>query len=162
MFMRHNSALSLQQLLDVEKYLCDQHGVNDFLEFNYEEDASDDTPGNLISFLARYREKIDPEHELSIYDQQSSGGLREEFRPFVQQLSILHHDAMSHEHDQQHAATAHGDLNIGQKRVSKETWAVVDKALKHKFGESVGFSQGKQLIKKAMQSKHLNQYSIIQ
>ena len=154
--MHTNAALSLQQLLDVEKYLCDQHGVNDFSEFDYDEHGEDESPANLVSFLDRYRDKIDPEQELTIYDRQTGGGIREEFHPFVQQLSILHHDDLHSDQDSHHAVSAHGDLNVGQKRVSKETWSVVDKALKHRFGESVSFSQGKQLIKRAMQSKHLN------
>lgn len=88
---RFDTVPTIKQLVDIKKYLCRQHLIRNFSEFAFNED--DDYDNNyldLVSFIHKYREKIDPHGDLSIYEYSSSiGNDRQEIYSFVNQLTMV-------------------------------------------------------------------------
>jgi hypothetical protein len=57
---RYDAVLTLKQLFDIKKHLCNQYSFRNFSEFGINDDDDDNIPLDMISFLNIYREKIDP------------------------------------------------------------------------------------------------------
>ncbi len=105
---------------------------------------------------------IDPDNELSIYQHTVSSSDQTELYSFIQQLSVLDNDQTDEEQSEQHVTLLHGHANIQRLNIGAEKLSAVEKAVKHKFSESIGCRIGKQLIVKVKQQCHDNQSSIIQ
>jgi hypothetical protein len=149
---RFDTVLSIKQLFNVNKHLCNEHSVNNFSDFGMNDD--DDTPLDLISFLHMYREKIDSHGELSIYENPSSIGDRQEMYSFVNQLTVIND---RREEQQQDGFSTGRDIHM-----SKDQLSAVEKAVKHKFGGLLGYNQSSQIVNKAKQQYHKKTHSIIQ
>ncbi|CAF3761406.1 unnamed protein product [Adineta steineri] len=161
LLIHHDNVLTIKQLLRIEGRLCTQHAVNHFSVFNYDENDDDnDNPSNLLSFLDKYRQQIDPHGELSVYEQISSTDDRQELYSFIQQLNIINNNEID-DNNQQHIVSIHGHINSDYIHLSTEKLSAIEKAIKHKFHGSIHFYRGNQMIKKAKQQHRKNDYSII-
>ena len=158
----YDTVLSIKDLLRVDKRLCSQHSVANFSLFAYDENDSEDDPANLVSFLHKHHEMIDPRGELSVYEHGTSVDDRAELFSFVHQLSVINDDKMNEEQQQQHVTVISGHINAEQVPISAEKISAVEKAVKHKFGGFIGCRNGNQIIKKAKQRSRKNNYSSIQ
>ncbi len=159
LLIHYDNVLTIEQLLEVDRYLCAQHGITNFSAFNYDENDSHTNPINFVLFLDKHRHIIDPHDELSVYEHITSVGDQTELYSFIQQLSVINNDEINENHEQQSVALIHGHVNVGPLHLSKEKLSAVEKAVKHKFGRSIG--KGNQLIKKAKQRYRKNKFSII-
>ncbi len=159
LLVRYDTVLTIEQLLEVDQELCAQHGVANFSAFTYDENDRDNNPVNLVSFLDKYHQMIDPHGELSVYEHTASIGDQSELYSFVQQLSAINNDEINEEHQQQSVALVHGHVNAGQLHLSAEKLSAVERAVKHKFVESI--PKVNQLIKKTKQGYRKNKFSII-
>ncbi|CAF0785186.1 unnamed protein product, partial [Didymodactylos carnosus] len=142
---RYDTVLSIKQLFDVEKCLCDQHSVKTFSEFGVNDDDDCDSILDLISFLYKFREKIDPNGELSIYENPSSIGDRQEMYSFVSQLIVLNDRREEQQHDEH---SSNREIHM-----TKDQLSAVEQAVKHKFGGLLGFNRSSQVINKAKQQQ---------
>jgi hypothetical protein len=160
--VRYDTILTIEQILEIDGDLCAHHGVTSFSAFSYDDHDSDDRPINFVSFLDKHRRLIDPHDELSVYEHTASSGDQTELYSFVQQLSALHNDEIHEEQQQQQQVRlVHGHVNAEQRPISAEKLSAVEKAVKYKFGASVSFRKGNQLIMKAKKRHHKNKSSII-
>ena len=142
---RYETVLTIKQLHDIEKHLCRQHSVGKFSDFGITDD--DQLPLDLISFLYTYRDKIDPNGTLSLYEGPSSTSNRQEMYRFVNQLTVLKDQREEEQTD-------------GQKReihMSKDQSSAVEKVIKHKFGGLLGFNRCSQILHKAKQQQRYEQ-----
>ena len=149
LLQRYDTVLSIKQLYDVEKRLCDKYSVNRFSDLGITDNHN--IPLDLISFLYTHREKIDPNGELSIYESPSSVVDRQEMYSFVNQLVVLN-DRIGGGHDEQKREIY----------MTKDQSSAVEKAVKHKFGGLLGFNRSSQIINKARQKHDKNKDTIIQ
>lgn len=157
-----NHHLTIEQFLDIEKSICDQHGVNDFTVFNYD-GYNNDSPMNLLTFLDRYQANIDPEGELVIYDEVGSIGEREDIYTFIRQLNILYQNQMNHHGEQQQQViSAHGDLNARVHAIDPAIVSAVEKAVKCRFSQPISTRETKQMMKKALDSYRPHETTILQ
>ncbi|CAF4681057.1 unnamed protein product [Rotaria sp. Silwood1] len=159
--IHYDTLLTIKQLLKIDEDLCTQYGVTNFSALTYDENDNDDSSANFISFLNKYHEIIDPHEELSVYEQTTSTDDRTELYSFVQQLSIINNDEVRGEYQSQSVAFIHGHVNTEQVHISTETLSAIEKAVKHKFGESINFRKGNQIIKKARKRFRKNKHTII-
>ncbi|CAM4933155.1 unnamed protein product [Rotaria socialis] len=153
---RYDTMLSIKQLFDVEKRLCNQHSVKRFSDFGINDDDDDDDdniPLDLISFLYAYREKIDPNGELSIYESSSSAGDRQEMYSFVNQLIVL--NDRKEEEQEQHC------VNKREIHMTKDQLSAIEKAVKHKFGGLLGFNRPSQILSRTKQKPNKMMHPII-
>jgi hypothetical protein len=142
---RYETILTIKQLHDLEKTLCNQHSVRQFSDLGIKDD--DEMPLDLITFLYTYRDKIDPNGILSLYESPSSAGNRQEMYTFVNQLTVLKDQRGAEQPD-------------GHKReilISKDQSSAVEKVIKHKFGGLLGFNQCSQILHKAKQQQQYKQ-----
>ena len=153
---RYDTILTIKQLFDIKKNLCNHYSIRDFAEFGLNDDEDDDNiPLDMISFLHKYREKIDPIGELSIYENSSSTGSdRQEIYSFVNQLSIINYWREKQEQDEY---TTSREIPL-----SKNQLSAVEKAVQHKFGGIITNNRGLQIIKKAKNQYAKKTHSIIQ
>ncbi|CAF3697074.1 unnamed protein product [Rotaria sordida] len=159
--IHYDTPLTIKQLIKIDEDLCAQYDVTNFSAFTYDENDDDDNSANFILFLNKYRQIIDPHEELSVYEQTTSTDNQTELYSFVEQLSILNNDEINEEHQLQHIALIHGHVNTEQRHISPEKLSAVDKAVKHKFGRSINFRKGNQIIKKARKRFQKTKYTII-
>lgn len=154
----------IEQLVQLEESICDQYDVNDFSVFNYdnEEDGPNDAAMSLLTFLHRYRTKIDPEGELAIYDEAGSLEEREDIYGFIRQLNAIYHNQSMHHDQQQQVVSADGDLHGGHHAIDSETLSAVEKVVRHKFGQSVNHREAKQMLVKALESHQGHESSKLQ
>jgi hypothetical protein len=110
---------------------------------------------DMISFLYKYREKIDPSGELSIYENVSSTGDRLEIYSFVNQLSILNTWREKQQEQDEYS-------NSREIPLSKDQLSAVEKAVQHKFGGTLTNNRALQIIKKAKNHYSKKTQSIIQ
>ena len=158
-----NQHLTIEQFLDMEKSICDEHGVSDFSVFNYDQLYDPETPMNLLTFLDRYQTSIDPEGELVIYDEVGSIGEREDIYTFIRQLNILYQNRLSgHEAQHQQVISVHGDLNADLYTVDPAVISAVEKAVKYKFSQSISSREAKQMVKKALESYRPHETTVLQ
>lgn len=142
----------MEQLFTVERSLCEHHHTNNFSDLYY--DIKDPNKSiSLLDFLLTYRNQIDPENELFIYDEADCLYDQETLRLFVQQLNVSNRGA--NEMIQEHA------LREVQQQAEAERLSIIDKAIKHRFGESIGFRQVKSLLEETNESDDRRQQSII-
>ena len=133
--------------------LCHDYRVNDFIQLN-----ADNIP--LTYFLYKYREQIDPDQQLAIYDEQSFSDDREDIRSFIQQLNIF--DSSTIIHREPITPSVNRDLADEHNSIDAEKWSIIDKALKHKFGQTISFRRGKSIVTEANRSlKHFHKQTII-
>ena len=137
---RYETVLTIKQLHDIENRLCCQHSVTKFSDFSINGD--DQAPLDLISFLYKYRDKIDPDGALSLYESASSIGNRQELYTFVNQLTVLK--------DQRAKEDEPGE-NKREIHMSKDQSSAVEKVIKHKFGGLLGFNRCSQILHRAKQ-----------
>lgn len=151
--VRYETVLTVKQLIDIRKNLCNHHSVSDFSAFGIL-DEDEHFPLDIISFLYKYREKIDPTGELSIYENVSSIGDRQELFLFVNQLSIIN----------QWREKQQGDEYSSNREVplSKDQITAVEKSIQHKFGGVTNNKRSLQIIKKAKTYYSKNTSTIIQ
>jgi hypothetical protein len=162
LLVRYDAVLTIKQLLKLDEDLCAQHSVPNFAVFNYDENDSDDNPVNIVSFLDKHRQTIDPHGELSVYEHSASIDDRSELYSFVQQLSVITNNEINEEHQQQqHMELVHGHIKVEQLHISAEKLSAVEKAIKHKFGGNINSRKGNQIIKKAKQRHNKHKDSII-
>ena len=108
----------------------------------------------MISFLNIYHGKIDPNGELSIYENSSSIGDRQEIYSFVNQLTVINSWREKQEQDEY--------SNSREIPLSKGQLSAVEKAIQHKFGGISANNRASQIIKKAKNQFHKKTHSIIQ
>ena len=144
----YDTVLSIKQLYDVEKRLCDKYSVKRFSDLGITD--NDDIPLDLISFLYTHREQIDSNGELSIYQSPSSVIDRQEMYSFVNQLVVLNDREEGH------------DKPNRELYLTKDQSSAVEKAVRHKFGGLLGFNRSSQIINKAKQKHDKNKDTIIQ
>ena len=159
--VQYDTILTIEQLLQVDEELCAQHGVPNFSAFSYDAKGLDNNPENFLSFLNKYRDIIDPHDELSIYEQTEIIDDRTEIYSFVQQLSVVNNDEIDEDNQQQRVALIHGHISNEQIHINPEELATVEKAVKHKFGRSIGYRKGKQIMRKAKKRFHSGKQSLI-
>ncbi|CAF3404047.1 unnamed protein product [Rotaria socialis] len=152
---------SIQHLLQIDEDICNQHGVTSFSAFADGDNEYDDIPENFVSFLNKYRDTIDPNGELSVYEQTKSMDDRSALYSFVQQLTMINDDGINEECQPQHVTLTHGHVNAEQLHISADKRSAIEKAIKHKFGESINFRKGNQIIRKAKRKFHKNKHTII-
>lgn len=157
--MRYDNLLTIEQLLDIDRELCDQYNVPNFSAFDYDDNDNDMNPMSFISFLNKHRQVIDPQGELSVYDHTGSTGDQTELYSFVHQLNVINNDEITEENQQQSIELIHGNVNAGQLHLSTEKISAVEKAVKHKFGRSI--RKVNQLIKKTKQRYRKHKSTII-
>ena len=114
-----------------------------------------------MSFLAKHHREIDPYEELSIYQHVASSIDSTELYPFIQQLNILHNDVVHEEHTQHHVTSSDRFGSFPRLNISTEKLNAVEKAVKHKFGGSVGARIGSHMISKAKQRYQGHQSPIV-
>lgn len=144
--------LTVEQLSAVERSLCENHHANNFSDLYYDVKDPNDSI-SLLDFLLRFRNQIDPENELFIYDEATCLYDPEMLRLFVQQLNIF--NSAASQMIQEHA------LREVQQQAEAERLSIVDKAIKHRFGQSIGFRQVKSLLEETNESDYRRQQSII-
>ncbi|CAF4060287.1 unnamed protein product [Rotaria magnacalcarata] len=156
-----DAPLTIQHLLQIDEDICNQHGVTSFSAFAYDDNEYDDIPENFVSFLNKYRDTIDPNGELSVYEQTKSTDDRSALYSFVQQLTMINDDEMNEECQPQPVTLTHGHVDAEQLHISAEKRSAIEKAIKHKFGESINFRKGNQIIRNAKRKFHKNKHTII-
>ena len=162
--IRYDAVLTIKQLLKLDEDLCAQYSVPNFAVFNYDENDNDDNPVNIVSFLDKYRQTIDPHGDLSVYEHSTSTDDRSELYSFVQQLSVINNNEINEEHhqqQQQQMELVHGHIKAEQLHISAEKLSAIEKAIKHKFGGNINSCKGNQIIKKAKQRHNKHKDSII-
>ncbi|CAF3054372.1 unnamed protein product [Rotaria sp. Silwood2] len=89
--VRFDSVLTIKQLYEIQNYLCKKYSIKNFSEFRFNDNDDDDENNylDLISFIHKHRDKIDPHGDLSIYEYISSTGDRQEIYTFVNQLTMI-------------------------------------------------------------------------
>ncbi|CAF1258977.1 unnamed protein product [Adineta steineri] len=135
--MRYDTVLTLKQLSDVKKHVCDQYSLEDFSEFGITDDNS---PLDMISFLNMHRNKIDPNKELAIYENNSSSGDRHELYSFVNQLTVINNWREQQPGDQYSSSR--------EIPLSKDQLSAVEKAIQHKFSGVLTRTSTSQIIKR--------------
>ena len=140
----YETVLTIKQLYDVERRLCNQHSVKQFAEFALEDDQHQ--PMDFITVLYQCRNQIDPKGKLSVYENVASSSERQEMYTFVNQLSIFH-DQREGENQRQFDETKR------EIHYTKDQNSAVEKAVKHKFGGLLGFSQTSQVLNRAKQHR---------
>ncbi|UJR16805.1 hypothetical protein I4U23_003704 [Adineta vaga] len=150
--VRFDTVLTLKQLFDLKKYLCNQYSLHDFSEFGIAN--GDDKPLDIITFLHTYRQEIDPNGELLIYETNaSSTGDRHELYSFVNQLAVIN----TWREKQQG-----GEFSTSREvPLTKNQLSAIGKALQYKFGETLTNTRSSQIIKKAKNQFHKEPHSII-
>ncbi|CAF0986825.1 unnamed protein product [Adineta steineri] len=143
----YQTLLTIEQLVDIDQSLCRHYGVNNFSQLN-----SDDLP--LTHFLHKYREQIDPHHQLAIYDECSPPDDREALGSFIQQLDICYQESMN--------VSTNENLGYEYNSIDVEKWSTVNKVLKHKFSQSINFRQAKSILIEANRlSTHFHKHPIV-
>lgn len=155
MLIRYDTVLTIKQLFDIKKNLCNQHSIKNFAEFSINDDEDDENfPLDIISFIHIYRDKIDPAKELSIYENSSSMSDRQEIYSFVNQLTVINNWREKQQQDEY--------SNTREIPLSKDQLSAVEKAIQHKFGGTLTNNRGLQIIKKAKNQYSQQSHSIIQ
>ena len=141
--VRYETVLTIKQLFDIRKHLCNRYSLRHFSEFGFTNDDDDDCiPLDMLTFLYLYREKIDPTGNLSIYDTASSTGDRQDIYLFVNQLSILNSWREKQEANENSSSR---DIPL-----SKDQTSAVEKAIQYRFGGALTNNhRASQVIKKA-------------
>ncbi len=160
--IRYDTLLTIEQIVEIDEKLCAHHNVPSFSVFSYDDNDNDDKPVDFVSFLDKHRQSIDPHDELSIYEHTASTGDQTELYSFIQQLSALNNDELNEENQEQQVISVHGHTNSEQRPISAEKISAVEKAVKHKFGASVSFRKGNQLIMKAKKRLRRHMSSAVQ
>jgi hypothetical protein len=153
MLSRYDAVLTIRQLFDIKKNLCHHYSKTNFSDLGISDDEGDEL--DMISFLYKYREKIDPSGELSIYENVSSTGDRLEIYSFVNQLSILNTWREKQQEQDEYS-------NSREIPLSKDQLSAVEKAVQHKFGGTLTNNRALQIIKKAKNHYSKKTQSIIQ
>jgi len=155
MLARYDAVLTIKQLFDIKKNLLNHYSIRNFSEFGINDDEDDDNISlDMISFLYKHREKIDPHGELSIYENSSSMGDRQEIYSFVNQLTVINSWREKQQQDEY--------SNSREIPLSKDQLSAVEKAVQHKFGGILTNNRGLQIIKKAKNQYSKKTHSIIQ
>jgi hypothetical protein len=150
--IRYDTVLTIEQLLEIDKDLCTQHGVASFSAFSYDQNDHDNNPVNFVLFLDKHRQLIDPHGELSVYEHTASIGDQIDLYSFIQQLSAINNEELNEGHQHAHTEQFH---------LSTEKLSAVEKSIQHKFGGTISSRKLNQLIKKVKQRSRKNKASII-
>ncbi|CAF4860629.1 unnamed protein product, partial [Rotaria sp. Silwood1] len=139
---RYDSILTIKQWAEVEKTFCSQHGIENFFGFcMINDDDGGHLPLSLISFLHMNRQRIDPNGQLSVYENAIPTGNRRELYTFVNQLLRNYDNREEH-------SDAHRPICFSTDQLS-----AIEKGIKHKFGGLLGFQGPTQIINKAKQQQ---------
>ena len=157
----YTGILTIQQLLEVDRRLCEQQGVPHFSAFNYDDVDDDDEPPNLISFLDKHRQTIDPHDELSVYQETASTNDRDEVFAFIRQLSIITDDQLHRNESQRSVTARNGDLRGEQLHLSAEKASAIGKAVTHRFGGWAGYRNVNSMVQRAVDSRGTHDPSVI-
>ncbi|CAM4909922.1 unnamed protein product [Rotaria socialis] len=145
-----DSILTVKQWAEVEKTFCSYHGVENFFEFGMiNEDDGGRLPLSLMSFLHLYRQRIDPNGQLSVYENVIPTGNRRDLYTFVNQLLRIH----DKREDDAHANTLNKSTTDRPVCFSADQLSAIEKGVKHKFGSLCGFQDTTQIINKAKQQQ---------
>ncbi|CAF4848454.1 unnamed protein product [Rotaria sp. Silwood1] len=141
--VRFDSVLTIRQLYDIQNHLCKKYSIKNFSEFYFNDNDDDDENNylDLISFIHKHRDKIDPHGDLSIYEYISSTGDRQEIHTFVNQLTVIKNWREKQEQNEYSS-----DRKI---IMSKDQSSAVERALQYKFAGLLGHNRVSQIIKKA-------------
>ncbi|CAF4076240.1 unnamed protein product, partial [Rotaria sp. Silwood2] len=147
---RYDSILTIKQWAEVEKAFCSQHGIENFFGFHMmNEDNDSHNPLSLLSFLHLYRQRIDSNGHLSVYENAIPTSNRKELYTFVNQLLRNYDNRVAH-------ADSNASIQNSTNRpifFSANQLAAVEKGIKHKFGSLLGFQGAAQIINKIQQQK---------
>ncbi|CAF3066439.1 unnamed protein product [Rotaria sp. Silwood2] len=142
--VRFDSVLTIRQLYDIQNYLCKKYSIKNFSEFYFNDNDDDDDENNyldLISFIHKHRDKIDPHGDLSIYEYISSTSDRQEIYTFVNQLTVIKNWREKQEQN---------EYSTDRKIImSKDQSSAVERSLQYKFAGLIGHNRVSQIIKKA-------------
>ncbi|CAF2616469.1 unnamed protein product [Rotaria sp. Silwood2] len=150
---RYDNILTIKQWSEVEKTFCSQHGIENFFGFcMINEDNGGHLPLSLISFLHMNRQRIDPNGQLSVYENVIPTSNRRELYTFVNQLLRTHDNREEH-------TNSNTSTEISTNRpicFSADQLSAIEKGIKHKFGGLLGFQGSTQIINKAKQQQQTN------
>ena len=156
--INYETPLSIRQILETENHLCTKYGVDHFDAFRFDENETDDTDVNLVSFLADHQTRIDPNRELSVYGHNISTADRQDLLEFVNQVIESNSDT-DHASPQDAQLTVHS--NDEDVQMSADQFSILEKTIKHKFDGLLGFRTGMDVLRKAKQSSKKNDHPII-
>lgn len=143
-FGRYDSVLTIKQIYDIKNHLCKKYSVKNFSEFCFNDEDDDHDEDNyldIISFIYKYRTKIDPHSALSIYEYISSKNDQQTIYTFVNQLSVIK-DWREKRNQNEYSSTR-------KIFMSREQSLAIERALQYKFPGSIGNNQIFQIINKA-------------